>query len=171
MKHLHAPWRMAYIKAARTGRGCVFCRAPAARRDAETYVLVRGRACFTLLNIFPYNPGHLMVAPYAHKAALGELSADDLGELLTQARDMEALLDRVLRPHGYNLGINVGRVAGQGVLGHLHLHIVPRWDGDTNFMPILGGTKVLPEALSDLYARLRAGLRRPGGAARGRGRK
>lgn len=158
MKHLYAPWRMAYIKAARKPKGCVFCRAPAAGRDAKTFVLFRGRACFTLLNIFPYNPGHLMVAPYAHKAALADLTPDEMLELLAQARDMEALLDRVLRPHGYNLGLNVGRVAGQGVLGHIHLHLVPRWDGDTNFMPILAKTKVLPVALTDLYARLRAGV-------------
>jgi ATP adenylyltransferase len=158
MKHLHAPWRIAYIRSAPRARGCLFCRVAAARRDAHHLLLHRGRAGFTLMNRFPYNPGHLLVAPYAHKGRLSELTEPEMLELLTEAREMEALLDRVLKPHGYNLGINVGRTAGQGVLGHLHLHVVPRWDGDSNFMPVLADTKVVPDALADLYARLRAAL-------------
>jgi ATP adenylyltransferase len=169
MKWLHAPWRMAYILAAprRKERGCLFCRVPAARRDAGTLLLHRGRTCFTMLNRFPYNGGHLMIAPYAHRAKLQELTAEERRELVEEARDMEALLDRVLRPHGYNLGVNVGRVAGQGVLGHFHLHLVPRWDGDTNFMPVAAGTRVVSESLAALHRRLRAALRK-GTARRGR---
>lgn len=158
MDYLHAPWRMAYIKSAPKEGGCVFCEALAAGRDEETLILLRARACFVILNRYPYNPGHVMVAPRAHKERLADLSPEEMTEFLTLARDMEGLLGRVLKPHGYNLGINVGRVAGQGVLGHLHLHIVPRWDGDTNFMPIFADTKVLPAALADLYGQLRAGL-------------
>jgi ATP adenylyltransferase len=158
MKRLNAPWRIAYIRSAPKQKGCLFCRVAAARRDAETLVLRRGRTCFTILNRYPYNGGHLMIAPYAHKERLQELTGAERGELLAQARDMEALLDRVLAPHGYNLGVNVGRIAGQGVVGHFHLHIVPRWDGDTNFMPVIADTKVVSEALDDLYAKLRAAL-------------
>ena len=171
MKWLHAPWRMAYILAAprRKERGCLFCRVPAARRDGETLLLHRGRTCFTMLNRFPYNGGHLMIAPYAHRAKLQELTSEELRELMEEARDMEALLDRVLRPHGCNLGANVGRVAGQGVLGHIPLPLVPRWDGDTNFMPVAAGTRVVSESLTALHRRLRAALPRPK-ATRRRGR-
>jgi len=159
MELLHAPWRMAYIQAPSRPKGCLFCRVGSSRRDAEHLVLLRGRTCFTMLNRYPYNGGHLLVAPYAHRDRLQSLSAAEMRELFGQARRMEALLDVVLRPHGYNLGVNTGRVAGQGVVGHFHLHIVPRWEGDTNFMPVLSGTRVVSEALEALYARLRTALR------------
>jgi ATP adenylyltransferase len=159
---------MAYIQAAprRKERGCLFCRVPASRDDAGTLLLHRGRACFTMLNRYPYNGGHLMVAPYAHRAKLQSLSGEEMRELLEEAREMEALLDRVLRPHGYNLGVNLGRIAGQGVVGHIHLHLVPRWDGDTNFMPVCADTRVISEALDELYRRLRAALPRGGTPSR-----
>jgi ATP adenylyltransferase len=166
MKHLHAPWRLAYVASAPKQKGgCLFCLAPAAGRDAERLLLHRGRTCFTMLNRYPYNGGHLMVAPYAHRGRLQDLTDAERREFLEEARDMEALLDRVLAPHGYNFGINTGRVAGQGMLGHVHLHIVPRWDGDTNFMPTVASTKVISESLDDLYRRL---LRLPRGASRRR---
>ena len=159
MKWLHAPWRMAYIKAAPSPAGCLFCRVPSARRDRALLLLHRGRTCFTMLNRYPYNGGHLMVAPYAHAGRLKDLSAAVRMELLDRVCEMEALLDRLLRPHGYNLGINVGRVAGQGIEGHLHVHIVPRWNGDTNFLSVVSGTRVVSESLDALYVRLRAGLK------------
>lgn len=161
MDHLHAPWRIAYIRAHPNLKGCVFCEAPAANRDAETYVLARGRTCYSILNLYPYNAGHLMVAPYMHKGRFAELTPEEMLEMLTLTRDMEALLERVLKPHGFNGGYNVGRTAGQGVAGHLHLHIVPRWEGDTNFMPVVGDTKVVSDAMADLYARLKAQEKNP----------
>ncbi len=160
---------MTYIKATRKPAGCLFCRVPASRRDRALLLLHRGRTCFTMLNRYPYNGGHLMVAPYAHKQRLGDLTAAEREELLGQTCEMEALLDRLLRPHGYNLGINVGRIAGQGIEGHLHIHIVPRWNGDTNFMSVAAGTRVVSESLDALYVRLRAGLRK-GAKRRGRRR-
>lgn len=155
MEQLHAPWRVAYFKiAARQEPGCVFCTVVAANRDAETFVVTRGKTCFVMLNAYPYNPGHVMVAPYAHKQRLADFTPDEMMEMLALGRDMEAVLGRVMSPHGFNYGINSGRCAGQGVMGHLHLHVVPRWDGDTNFMTVLSETRVLPEALADLHAKL-----------------
>lgn len=156
---LWAPWRMKYLKKAQRNGDCFFCGYLRQKRDAESFILHRGTRCFTILNRYPYNTGHLMVAPLAHKASLDDLNDGENLALLRQARWMQALLDRTLKPHGYNLGINLGRVAGAGVLGHLHLHIVPRWDGDTNFMPVVGGVKVMPLALGDLYRQLRHAMK------------
>ncbi len=150
---------MKYIKEAHKDTGCFFCAYLRQKRDSETFILHRGEHCFSILNRYPYNTGHLMVAPRVHKASLADLNAEEILDLWGQARQMQAILDRALHPQGYNLGINLGRIAGAGVLGHLHLHIVPRWNGDTNFMPVVGGTKVMPLALGDLYRQLRRALR------------
>jgi len=134
--------------------GCFFCQKLAAGDDEAVYVLVRDEAAFVILNAFPYNPGHLMVAPIRHVGELEELTSEELA-------DASALLQRSIRalkeasaPDGFNIGMNLGRVAGAGVPGHLHWHVVPRWNGDTNFMPVIADTKVLPEALAQTYARL-----------------
>ena len=156
MDQLWAPWRMVYLQKA-DEPGCFFCRDLAERNDAENLVVRRGKTCFCVMNRYPYNVGHLLVAPMAHKARIDLLTDEEKVEVWTMASDMQALLDKVLAPHGYNLGVNLGRVAGAGVEGHLHLHIVPRWNGDTNFMPVVADTKVMPEALSALHARLVAG--------------
>jgi ATP adenylyltransferase len=154
-KQLWAPWRLEYIQAADEQPGCVFCLA-ATGDDEERMIVHRGERAFVLLNKFPYTSGHLMVAPYRH---LGELGALDDGEALelhrlaTQA--LSALAD-TYAPEGYNLGWNLGRVAGAGIVDHVHLHVVPRWGGDTNFMPVLADVKVLPEYLAETRRRLAA---------------
>ena len=153
---LWAPWRSGYIAKARAGRqGCVFCQARRSRDDRAMRVLARGRHAFCLLNCYPYNVGHLMIAVSRHVGELTALTSQEQGELMAMAARMTAVLRRALRPHGFNLGVNLGRLAGAGIPGHLHLHIVPRWTGDTNFMPVAGGTKVLSQSLDELYARLK----------------
>jgi ATP adenylyltransferase len=158
-ERLWSPWRMEYIRRGEGGeaRGCVFCDVPAADAadDEANHLLARGEVSFVLLNAFPYNPGHLMAAPYRHVGDYEELTAGELAE-------MTAFTGRAIRamreesgPHGFNLGMNLGQVAGAGIADHLHLHLVPRWGGDTNFMPVVGRTKVLPELLAETYQRLR----------------
>jgi ATP adenylyltransferase len=146
---------MTYIDQAREGpEGCLFCDL-AGRADDEAMVLAREQRAFAVMNAYPYNPGHLMVAPVRHVADLDDIDVDELietGRLLQRA---VAALREEMSPDGFNLGMNLGKVAGAGVPGHLHWHVVPRWDGDTNFMPVVGQTKVLPEALEDTYRKLR----------------
>jgi ATP adenylyltransferase len=152
---------MPYLKGIHRAKksACFFCDyARAARKDRPNLVLHRGRTCFIVLNRYPYNTGHLMVAPLAHKAEMGRLGARERAELFELAVVAQKTLDRALRPHGYNLGMNLGRVAGAGIPGHLHLHLVPRWNGDTNFMPVVGRTRVVPQALDDLYSHLQKAM-------------
>lgn len=151
---LWAPWRLAFVQAP-PRRGCFLCLYARQRKDRENLVVLRHATCFSLLNRFPYNSGHLMVAPKAHKARLEDLTRAERSDLMDLLVRMQRALDRALHPEGYNIGLNLGRAAGAGVPGHLHVHVVPRWNADTNFMPIVGQTKVIPQALDDLYARLR----------------
>jgi ATP adenylyltransferase len=157
MQHLWAPWRMGYIRGPKE-EGCFFCRKTQENKDAANYVLVRDCTCFAMLNSFPYSPGHLMVAPYKHTGEMDDLSEQELADLMLLTRRCRQLLTRVVQPHGFNIGFNLGAVAGAGVLDHLHLHIVPRWQGDTNFMPVVSDTKVLPQALDEIYQLLKTGL-------------
>jgi ATP adenylyltransferase len=143
---LWAPWRIEYVTGAKDGE-CIFCAGAAASDDRATRIVERGACCFTLLNTFPYASGHLMVAPYRHVAWLDDLDDREALELLQLTQRAIALLRRVMTPDGFNVGLNLGRVAGAGIADHLHLHVVPRWDGDTNFMPVLAGTRVMPQAL------------------------
>jgi ATP adenylyltransferase len=155
MERLWSPWRMRYIRGAKASSECLFCRVFASRADRRQLVLARRPNALLMLNRFPYNPGHLMVAVGRHTgrfAALRPGERDDVFELLALA---ERALAHDYRPHGSNVGANLGRVAGAGFPGHLHLHVVPRWNGDTNFMPVVGGTRVLPEALTETWTRLR----------------
>jgi ATP adenylyltransferase len=151
------PWRMAYIKSADVpaSRSCVLCDKGRATDDIADLVLYRGATCYVIMNLYPYNTGHLMVTPYAHTADLPGLDASTAGELFDLTRCSVALLDQALAPQGFNIGMNLGRTAGAGIDEHLHMHIVPRWNGDTNFMPIVGGTKLIPEALEQTYVKLR----------------
>jgi ATP adenylyltransferase len=158
MDHLWAPWRMAYIDAPKKVEGCVFCTKLETPDDREQLVLHRGRHCFIIMNLFPYNNGHLMVAPYRHTADLVGLTPEEQEELMTLTRHGVRLLKEAFRPEGFNLGMNLGRTAGAGVEDHLHMHIVPRWNGDTNFMAVVGDTKVLPDALFPGYDKLFAVL-------------
>ena len=173
MERLWAPWRMAYIAPEAPGEGdpappaplpqpaCIFCTFPAENDDEARLIVRRGATCYVLLNAFPYNNGHLMVVPYRHVACLAELSLDERAELMTLAARMTEALAAVSRPDGYNLGMNLGSAAGAGIADHLHLHLVPRWSGDTNFMPVVGGVKVLPETLADVRAKLVRALTEP----------
>jgi ATP adenylyltransferase len=148
---------MAYIRGggAKPTGGCIFCDLPAAGDDAAHHILARGAVSFVLLNGFPYNPGHLMVAPFRHVGDYGALTADELAETMAFAGTAIRALSEDADADGFNLGMNLGQVAGAGIADHIHLHLVPRWDGDTNFMPIVGQTKVLPELLDETYERLR----------------
>jgi len=154
-QQLWAPWRLEYIRQADEQEGCVFCRA-AAGEEEETLVVHRGEAAFALLNRFPYSSGHLMVAPYRHAGQFGGLTDAEALEAHRLAAEGMAALDAAFGPEGYNAGWNLGRVAGAGIVDHVHLHVVPRWSGDTNFMPVLADVKVLPEHLVETRAKLAA---------------
>jgi ATP adenylyltransferase len=159
-ERLWSPWRMEYIRRGEGGesnQGCVFCDLPAADpgHDEANHLLVRGEVSFVLLNAFPYNPGHLMVAPYRHVGDYLDLTPDELAEMTALAGRAIRAMREDSEPHGFNLGMNLGQVAGAGIADHLHLHLVPRWGGDTNFMPVVGRTKVLPELLDETWRRLR----------------
>jgi ATP adenylyltransferase len=159
MEQLWSPWRLAYITGSGQPTGCVFCPGtfPDAARQAEfdSLVLFRGAHCFVILNLFPYNNGHLMVVPHRHIPSLSEATAEELVELIELTRRAEIALTEAYEPHGMNMGINLGKPAGAGVLGHVHMHVVPRWNGDTNFMSVVGQTRVLPEELPVTAERLR----------------
>jgi ATP adenylyltransferase len=157
MERLWTPWRMEYIRSAGSEDqdGCIFCDLPVKGDDEAVYILGRTDRAFAILNAYPYNPGHLMVAPFRHVGQLEVLDESELVETGTLLQLSIRALRDVMQPQGFNLGMNLGRVAGAGLPDHLHWHVVPRWDGDTNFMPIVGQTKVLPELLDETYAKLR----------------
>jgi ATP adenylyltransferase len=156
MQHLWAPWRMDYILEAenRSSDGCIFCALPRAQADRDNLILRRGRRVFVILNRFPYNPGHLMVVPYTHTGGLDDLVPDELTDLMLELRRAVGILRRGMNPDGYNIGINLGQTAGAGVPGHVHYHVVPRWDGDVNFMTVIADTKVIPQHLFRTYDQL-----------------
>jgi ATP adenylyltransferase len=156
-ERLWTPWRMAYINANTSGdeqQGCVFCTLAAAGDDERNLILARGRHAFVILNRFPYNPGHLMVMPFRHVGDYLELTPEELAEIMALVGTAIGALTAESGPHGFNLGMNLGQVAGAGIADHVHLHLVPRWGGDTNFMPIVGQTKVLPELLGETWTEL-----------------
>jgi ATP adenylyltransferase len=153
-KQLWAPWRLEYISSADEQRGCVFCSAVAADDDEAALVLHRGRRATAILNKYPYASGHLMVAPNRHVGEFGALEDDEALEVHRLAHSGMGALAQVYEPQGYNLGWNLGRIAGAGVVDHVHLHVVPRWAGDTNFMPVLADVKVIPEHLLETRRRL-----------------
>lgn len=151
MDKLWAPWRIKYLrKAAKKGK-CIFCSAYKSRSDKSHFVVLRSRYSLVMMNIFPYNNGHLLVAPKRHVSGLAKLNDKETLDLIGLLNKAKALLDKTLKPRGYNIGINIGRVGGAGFPGHVHMHIVPRWEGDTNFMPITSGTKVISQSLQELY--------------------
>ena len=153
MNHLWSPWRISYVIGTGNVSGCVFCDAVAGAEDS--LVVFRGTTCFVILNKFPYNNGHLMVVPKRHIAMLAEAVSEELCELMELARRAELAIREAYAPHGLNMGLNLGKPAGAGILDHLHLHVVPRWNGDTNFMTVVGETRVLPEELSVTADRLK----------------
>jgi ATP adenylyltransferase len=159
MESLHAPWRIEYILARKPElKEPLFARIAQSSDNIENLVVVRDRTCFALLNRYPYNGGHLMVVPYKEVADLNGLTDEEVADLWKLVRRCINALTAVTKPDGFNVGINLGKVAGAGILEHLHIHIVPRWNGDTNFMPVIANTSVVPEALKDIAAKLRMEL-------------
>jgi len=160
MESLHAPWRIEYILAPKPPPedGSLFTQIAQASDDLGHHVLVRDRTCYALLNTFPYNGGHLMVVPYKETSNLNDLTDEEMADLMRLTRRCMNALSRTMKPDGFNVGLNLGKVAGAGIIQHLHIHVVPRWEGDTNFMPVLAHTRVVPEALADVAVRLRAAL-------------
>ncbi len=148
MDKLWAPWRSRFVKA-RKKKGCIFCLGN--RKDKNAFVIKKTRFSFALLNIYPYNNGHIMVSPYRHVKDLKGLTDKELLDIMKLVRDMQVLLEERLKPHGFNIGINSGKAAGAGYKNHVHIHIVPRWTGDVNFMPVTGNTKVIPQSLKELH--------------------
>jgi len=153
MKTLWAPWRMSYLDSP-PKNNCIFCDKPKASADKENFILYRGKLSFVMMNLYPYNNGHLMVSPYKHIPSISKMEKEDLFylNLLTQASIQ--VLEKAFKPEGFNIGANIGKAAGAGFAEHVHIHIVPRWSGDTNFMPVLSETKVMPEHLDSVYERL-----------------
>jgi ATP adenylyltransferase len=158
MDYIWTPWRYHYIVKAGKLPGCVFCDLPAAQRDAETLIVLRAEKSFIILNRYPYTSGHLMVVPYAHTADFAGLDIATVTEMMQLAQRAQAALQNIYHPDGFNLGMNLSRPAGAGIADHLHLHLVPRWTGDTNFMTTIGETRLEPEELSITYQKLRAVL-------------
>lgn len=160
MDYLWTPWRYQYMKQAQSGSqpDCIFCDAVARKDDAETLIVYRGAKAFIILNRYPYTSGHVMIVPYAHVADLGSVDAATLSEMMQLAQRVEAAFRVNYKPDGMNLGMNLGRAAGAGVAGHVHMHFLPRWFGDSNFMTVTGETRVHPEDLATTYRRLHAAL-------------
>ena len=161
MNNLWAPWPMTYLQsnrepAASGPDACIFCDKPKANDDEGNLIVHRGAACFVILNLYPYNNGHLMVVPYAHVATLEDLAVEPAAEMMTLAQTAVRVLRGMYQPQGFNLGINLGASAGAGIAAHVHLHVVPRWSGDTNFMTVTGDTRVIPEDLRETWRRMRA---------------
>lgn len=154
MDHLWSPWRYRYVTRAEAPNGCVFCLKGSQERDRENLVLHRATHCFVILNLFPYTSGHLMVIPYEHIADLGDLPREAARELMDLVQISVRCIQRVYQPKGLNIGMNIGECAGAGIAGHLHMHVLPRWPGDVNFMTSVAETRVLPEELDITYDRL-----------------
>ncbi len=158
MDRLWATWRMAYITGEYKNTDCVFCNAPKNTKDEEVLILHRGCHCFIIMNLFPYNNGHVMVIPYRHTSDVTTLTDEESLEMMKFTRLIIKVMKNTLNPEGFNIGMNVGRSGGAGIADHLHMHIVPRWTGDTNFMPVVGETRVLSEHLEATYKKLYTAL-------------
>jgi len=154
MDYLWTPWRYAYVSGTEKPVGCVFCDAAKADDDEKARIVYRGQHCFVILNTYPYTPGHVMVVPYAHLDELRKLPADAANEVMTLSQRMESLLRELYHPDGINLGMNIGKAAGAGIAGHIHMHVLPRWVADANFVSVVGETRVLPETLEETWKRM-----------------
>lgn len=155
MWHLWAPWRSTYMKANKDSSGCIFCLAAASADDEENLIVYRAKFTFVILNRYPYTSGHLMIAPYEHVPRLSQTSEEATEEIMRVARRAERILELEYKPGGLNIGMNLGEAAGAGIEQHIHLHVLPRWSGDANFMTSVAMTRVLPEGLDETYAKLR----------------
>ena len=160
LDHLWSPWRMEYIESDKTKDGCVFCIELSKSDGPENLIVYRGKRCFVILNRFPYTSGHIMVVPLDHRPSLDQLDEETRAEMMELTSRALQVLQKAYRPQGFNIGINIGAAAGAGILDHIHVHVVPRWGGDTNFMSTLAQTRVLPEMLDVTYERVRRGWER-----------
>jgi ATP adenylyltransferase len=160
MDYLWTPWRYAYVATSERAAGCIFCDAPKANDDAKMLIVHRGQHCFVILNAFPYTPGHVMVVPYAHLDELQKLPGEAANEMMALSQRMETVLRELYKPDGINLGMNIGKAAGAGIAGHIHMHVLPRWVADANFVSVIGETRILPETLEVTWARMREVLAR-----------
>ena len=154
MDKLWAPWRIGYIKNINKEKGCLFCRVLKSRKDKKNLVFYRSKYCFAMLNLYPYNNGHILIVANSHVKSIELLKEGHLTDLIKTTAKVKLWLDKTLKPDGYNIGMNIGRIAGAGFDKHLHMHIVPRWSGDTNFMPSVAGTKIISQSLNNLYENL-----------------
>ena len=161
MDHLWSPWRYQYVQKERTGSGCVFCLAAASREDQDNLVVYRGRNNLVMLNLYPYSTGHLMVVPYQHVDNLQDATRETLEEMILLVREAQRHLGEIYRAPGINLGMNLGESAGAGIAEHIHMHVLPRWPGDTNFMTTVAETRVLPEDLPSTWRKLREAFAKP----------
>ncbi len=159
-QRIWAPWRLKYVKDASkdSEEECIFCAKPAQDDDEANLIVHRGARCFVILNLFPYTNGHLMIAPYEHSSSLADLDSETVAEMMDLSQRALRILDEKYGPDGYNVGFNQGRVAGAGVEHHIHMHVVPRWAGDNNFMPVIADTKVMPQSIEQSYEALRGGF-------------
>ena len=155
MDNLWAPWRIKYIQA-KKNTGCIFCQKLRQKKDRTNFIVKRGKFVFSILNIFPYNNGHTLIVPYRHIDSLEKLSNDELIEMFEFIKQTTKQIKSKLKAQGFNIGFNIGKVAGAGIDKHLHVHIVPRWEADTNFMPVLSGTKIISQSLEELYNNLKS---------------
>jgi ATP adenylyltransferase len=156
MDHLWSPWRYRYVQKADPQDACIFCQKPAEGKDGENFIVWRAELNYIILNLYPYTSGHLMVAPYEHVATLEAASDDTIQEMMLLCKQAQHHLRSIYKPGGFNVGMNIGEMAGAGVAGHIHMHVVPRWVGDANFMSTVGETRVLPEDLAETYRKLKA---------------
>jgi ATP adenylyltransferase len=161
MDYLWTPWRYAYVTNSAKTSDCIFCDLLNLGSDAKARIVYRGQFCFIILNTFPYTPGHVMIVPYAHLDELRKLPLDAAHEMMDLSQRMEAILRQLYRPDGVNLGMNIGKAAGAGVAGHIHMHALPRWVADSNFLSVVGETRILPETLEDTYEKIRTALQTP----------
>jgi ATP adenylyltransferase len=159
MDYLWTPWRYAYVSTAEKATGCVFCEAAAGNDDKRTRIVYRGRRCFIILNTYPYTPGHVMIVPYSHLDELRKLPPESADEMIQLSQRMESVLRELYHPDGINLGMNIGKAAGAGIAGHIHMHVLPRWVADANFVSVVCETRILPETLDDTWKKMTAALR------------
>ncbi len=150
MKNIWAPWRIGYIKKVKNKK-CIFCEMIKEKKDAKHLIIKRDKYCFSALNVYPYNNGHIMVVPYRHKSDLKHLKSEEFSSIFKLLKETELKLNKEIKPDGYNIGVNIGKAAGAGVDGHMHFHIVPRWSGGTNFMPVCADTKIISQSLQELF--------------------
>jgi len=161
MDYLWTPWRYAYVTAGEKTSGCIFCDLPKAGDDAKVHIVHRGPSCYIVLNSFPYTPGHVMIVPFAHLDELQKLPTAAAHEMMELSQRMEKMLRQLYVPDGVNVGMNIGKAAGAGVAGHIHMHVLPRWVADANFVSVVGETRILPETLEMTYQRIKQALASP----------